>query len=119
LLQEKLDKKYELRVFFLNEEFYAMAIFSQNASDTSVDFRNYKDKKQNRTVPYTLPYNIHVCLLKFVKETNLNTGSIDIVVTTDNRFVFLEVNPVGQFGMVSYPCNYHLEKKVATYLSHE
>jgi hypothetical protein len=36
--------------------------------------------------------------------------------TPDGREVFLEVNPVGQFGMVSAPCNYHLEKKVAELL---
>ena len=29
------------------------------------------------------------------------------------EFVFLEVNPVGQFGWVSKNCNYYLEKKIA------
>ena len=33
-----------------------------------------------------------------------------------NELVFLEINPVGQFGMVSSPCNYYLEKKVASKL---
>jgi hypothetical protein len=26
--------------------------------------------------------------------------------------VFLEINPVGEFGMVSIPCNYNLHEKV-------
>jgi len=43
----------------------------------------------------------------------LNSGSIDILVTPNNEYVFLEVNPVGQFGMVSQPCNYYLEKRIA------
>jgi hypothetical protein len=30
--------------------------------------------------------------------------------------VFLEVNPTGQYGMVSDPCNYYLDKKIAEYL---
>jgi hypothetical protein len=29
---------------------------------------------------------------------------------------FLEVNPAGQFGMVSTPCNYYLEEKIAEVL---
>ena len=32
---------------------------------------------------------------------------------SNDDFIFLEVNPVGQFGMTSSPCNYSLEKKIA------
>ena len=51
-----------------------------------------------------------------MKKSNLDTGSIDIVVTKKEEYVFLEVNPVGQFGWVSSNCNYYLEEKVANYL---
>lgn len=44
---------------------------------------------------------------------SLETGSIDLILTKDGLFIFLEVNPVGQFGMTSYPCNYYLEKLIA------
>jgi hypothetical protein len=43
----------------------------------------------------------------------MNCGSLDLIYSIDNEFVFLEVNPVGQFGMVSKPCNYNLEKILA------
>lgn len=33
-----------------------------------------------------------------------------------NNFYFLEINPVGQFGMVSGPCNYKIEKLIAKYI---
>ena len=48
---------------------------------------------------------------------HLETGSLDLVKTIDGRLVFLEVNPVGQFGMVSIPCNYHLERNIAAALT--
>ena len=35
---------------------------------------------------------------------SLNTGSIDLIKTKSGDYVFLEVNPVGQFSMVSFPC---------------
>ncbi len=119
LIQEKLNKKYELRIFFMYSKYFPMAIFSQNDPQTNVDFRHYNDTKPNRAVPYILPKEIEKKLKKLMQKLGLNTGSIDMVVTKDNRYVFLEVNPVGQFGMVSYPCNYYLEKKIATFLSDE
>jgi glutathione synthase/RimK-type ligase-like ATP-grasp enzyme len=46
----------------------------------------------------------------------LVTGSLDFVRTVDDRLVFLEVNPVGQFGAFSGFCNYNIEKDVAAHL---
>jgi ATP-GRASP peptide maturase of grasp-with-spasm system len=119
LFQHKIEKKYELRVFYLNNEFYAMAIFSQADTQTSVDFRRYNHEKPNRTVPYSLPDSIKRCLAALMKVAGLNTGSIDMAVNQNNEYFFFEVNPVGQFGMTSYPCNYYLEKKIAEYLTNE
>jgi D-alanine-D-alanine ligase-like ATP-grasp enzyme len=52
-----------------------------------------------------------------MKRLGINSGSIDMVYTKDGRFVFLEVNPVGQFAQVSMPCNYFLEREIAYELS--
>lgn len=115
--QEKLDKRYEVRSFYLDGEFYSMAIFSQRHSDTAIDFRRYRYKDPSRSVPYRLPAEVEGRLRELMKALGLETGSLDIVRTVDGRYVFLEVNPVGQFGMVSAPCNYLLEKKVASALA--
>ena len=83
-----------------------MAIFSQADKQTSIDFRNYNYEKPTRRVPYKLPKKFEDKLREFMKLAYLNTGSIDIIRNEKNEYVFLEVNPVGQFGMVSKPCNY-------------
>lgn len=49
-------------------------------------------------------------------DLDLNCGSIDMILGNDGLYYFLEVNPVGQFGMVSGPCNYYLERKIANFL---
>lgn len=117
MFQQKLEKTVELRVFYLHGEFNTMAIFSQNDSQTSVDFRKYNYKKPNRKVPYTLPTDIERKLKLLMEELHLDTGSIDVIISKDTQeFYFLEVNPAGQFGMVSYPCNFNLEKKIAQFL---
>ena len=117
LYQEKLDKKYEIRTFYLDGECYSMAMFTQQKAATQSDFRRYCYEDPNREVPYQLPASVEAAIRKLMEDLHLDTGSIDIVRTPDGRFVFLEVNPVGQFGMVSVPCNYHLERKVAKYLA--
>jgi ATP-GRASP peptide maturase of grasp-with-spasm system len=113
LFQEKLEKALDIRTFYLNGEFYSMAIFSQLDNQTKTDFRKYSN---NRNVPYKLPQQIEERIHKFMTTINLNTGSIDIVKTKCGKFVFLEVNPVGQYDMTSAPCNYHLDKKIAEFL---
>lgn len=113
LLQEKISKKYELRIFYLMGEFYSMAIFSQADKQTETDFRKYNDKTPNRNIPYNLPIEIREKLHLLMESLDLDTGSIDMIHTPENEYVFLEVNPVGQFGMTSVPCNYYLEKKIA------
>jgi ATP-GRASP peptide maturase of grasp-with-spasm system len=117
LLQQKILKKYELRIFYLDGVCYSAAIFSQNDDQTKVDFRKYNWAKPNRTVPYTLPAAIAEKIHLLMGKLRLNTGSIDMLVDETGEYIFLEVNPVGQFGMVSHPCNYYLEKKVARFLS--
>jgi D-alanine-D-alanine ligase-like ATP-grasp enzyme len=67
-------------------------------------------------VPYQLPKELEAKIDVLMQKLQLNTGSLDFMVTEDNQFYFLEVNPVGQFGMVSVPCNYYLEQKIADYL---
>lgn len=117
-IQEQIEKAYELRIFYFHENFFPMAIFSQNNEKTKVDFRNYDEEKPNRNVPYILPEEIKTKLITLTKKLRMNTGSIDIIVTPDDQFVFLEINHVGQFGWVSDNCNYYLEKEIANYLVH-
>lgn len=115
-LQKNIHKKYELRVFFLENTCYSMVIFSQNDVQTQVDFRKYNEEAPNRCVPFLLPVEIDTKIKLLFKKLCLNTGSVDLLVDKKGNFYFLEINPVGQFGMVSEPCNYYLEKKIALYL---
>lgn len=115
LIQKYIKKKYELRIFYLHKKFYSMAIFSQNDETTEVDFRNYNRINPNRNVPFELPIHIKEKLINLMERLKLNSGSIDMIVTPNNEFVFLEVNPIGQYGMVSNPCNYYLDRQIAIF----
>lgn len=112
IVQEYIEKLYEVRVFYIKGSFYPMAIFSQSNLKTKLDYRNYDFEKFNRSVPFRLPIPIIRKLEKLMNLIKLDTGSIDILVSTKNEFIFLEVNPAGQFDWVSNCCNYHIENKI-------
>lgn len=117
LFQQCIEKEYDLRVFYLAGNLYPMVIFSQNDKKTKVDFRKYNFEKPNRTIPYKLPQDVEEKLLRFLREHKFEASSIDMVKCKNTgNYYFLEVNPYGEFGMVSVPCNYYLEKKIAEVL---
>lgn len=113
LVQEKIEKKYEVRVFFFKDTLYPMAILSQNDTQTAIDYRNYNREKPNRNVPFLLPVKIEKKIQHFIKLSGLSTGSIDLIVDPSDEYTFLEVNPQGQLDWVSKNCNYYIEKDIA------
>lgn len=117
LFQETINKAFEVRSFYLDNKFYSIAIFSQNDEKTKVDFRNYNYEKPNRTPPFTLPMKIQDKLIKLMNHLGLKSGSIDLIVTWSGDFIFLEINPVGQFSQVSNPSNYNIERDISHFLT--
>lgn len=116
LFQNYISKALELRIFLLDNKLYTMAMFSQQTKNSIIDYRAYNFKDPYKCVPFTLPKKVTKKLLKLSTFYNFNGGSFDLILTPFNKYIFLEYNPVGQFGMVSFPCNFNLELKIAEYL---
>jgi len=117
IFQSYIEKKYEVRVFFYKNRYYPMAIISQNDDKTKIDFRNYNIERPNRCLPFHMPDSELNKLKELMIYKKLSSGSIDLIVTPDNNFVFLEVNPQGQFHWLSESCNYYIEMDIANDLS--
>ena len=113
--QEKIEKDFEIRSFYLNGEFFSTAIMSQNDERTKTDFRKYNLEKPNRNVRYNLSAEIEEKTHQLMVLLDVNCGSIDFMKSGD-KFYFLEVNTVGQFLGVSTMCNYAAEQAIAEYL---
>lgn len=117
LFQALLSKVYEVRTFYLNGRTWSSAIFSQSSDRTLLDFRNYDVDRPNRTPPYVLPSVVDQRLCQLMRALGLASGSIDFIVDANGEHYFLEVNAIGQFWQVSYPCNYYLEDELARHLA--
>lgn len=113
--QEKIEKDYEIRIFYLNGKIWSIAIISQNDEQTKLDFRRYNDKTPNRNVRYNVPDDMKDKIHFLMESLDLNCGSLDFI-KSGNKYFFLEVNPIGQFLGMSLICNYSLEKEIADYL---
>lgn len=115
-IQNEVNKKFEIRSFYFNKTFYSSVIFSQGNQKTELDFRNYDSENPNRVVPYKLPKKLEKKLIKLCKKLDLKSGSFDIAYTHDDQYVLFEINPIGQFEQVSFPCNYKIHQKIAKFL---
>lgn len=111
-VQENIPKEAEIRVFYLLGKCYALLIHSQNNKKTQTDYRKYDYKRPNRLEPCQLPLDIESKIDAFMHAMNLQTGSLDFILTPSGEYVFLEVNPCGQYDIFN-SCNIYPDKLIA------
>lgn len=119
-LQNYVDKLYELRITVCCEDIVACKIDSQIQKDETgkIDWRQgYGHDLKHEIV--TLPEEIQTFCRKFLKRMNLNFGCFDFIVTPENKYVFLECNPNGQWMwielMTGYDISYMIAHNLAKY----
>ena len=93
--QEYIAKQYELRITVIGKRLFAARLYSQDDARTAVDSRDMS--APIRYEACTLPDDIRQRCLDFVHSYGLEYGALDLIVTPDGEYVFLENNPVGQF----------------------
>jgi glutathione synthase/RimK-type ligase-like ATP-grasp enzyme len=96
--QHYVPKQYELRVTIIDDMVFAAKIHSQDDARTLVDFRDFSAPIRYEAVE--LPAEIERRCRGYVHSYGLTYGAIDLIVTPDERYVFLENNPAGQFLFV-------------------
>lgn len=98
LFQEYVDKAYELRINVVSDSIFATEIYSQNSDSTRIDWRRkYSDLTFGT---HELPADMNCQLRHFMQLMGLSFGAIDMIVTPNGDYVFLEINPDGQWAWV-------------------
>lgn len=98
IYQQIVSKAYELRVTFIGERAFAAKVLSQDTKFGKMDWR--KSYGELRMEPYELPEEIAAKCRALMRHFGIVFGCFDFIVTEDGRYVFLEVNPTGQFLFV-------------------
>ncbi len=96
VLQEYIEKAFELRITVVGQQTYACAIHSQASPHTKEDWRRY-DLEHTPHRSYELPTDMRSRCVQLVHGFGLQFGCIDMIVTPDGSYVFLELNPNGQW----------------------
>jgi hypothetical protein len=96
IFQAYVPKRIELRITVVGREVFAAEIHSQHSNHTRYDWRRY-DQYETPHFPHDLPEDLRQRCVQLVESLGLCYGAIDMVLTPDDRYVFLEVNPNGQY----------------------
>jgi glutathione synthase/RimK-type ligase-like ATP-grasp enzyme len=96
IFQGYVPKRLELRITIIGDAIFPVEIHSQSARRTRHDWRHY-DHFNTPMYPHALPAEVERQLRALVAQQGLCFGAIDMVLTPDDRYVFLELNPNGQF----------------------
>jgi hypothetical protein len=99
IVQEYVPKKLELRVTVVGDQIFPCAIHSQDSHlENRSDWRN--DVYDCRHESYALPPCVEAKCFELVRRLGVHFGCIDLIVTPDDEYVFLEINPNGQWRWV-------------------
>src|SRR3989338_5362116 len=116
MAQEYIPKKLELRITIIGQDVLTCAIHSQDSERTKDDWRRY-DFENVKHERYKLPDNVILQLLEFMRKCHLSFGAVDMILTPDGRYVFLEVNPSGQFGWIENLTGLPISQSIANTLA--
>jgi glutathione synthase/RimK-type ligase-like ATP-grasp enzyme len=119
VFQQEVIKKLELRVTVVGRAVFAFSIDSQRVDNARVDWRKEGVNMINDWQPYTLPDEIENKLLAFMDDYGLNYGAIDLILTPDDQYYFLEVNAAGEYFWLDRLCDHAISKQIAAVLMGE
>lgn len=113
LLQINIQKYCELRIFHFVDRFFPMAILPESGKKLKTDNRDITDTEYLNRFSFILPPDIKLKLKKLISDLGYTTCSIDMLIDKNFNYYFLEINPVGQFGNLSFSCGLNIEELIA------
>lgn len=117
IFQEYIEAEVDLRITVVDEDVFAAAIHSQE-TEYRVDFRMTMDEAQVK--PFDLPEDVIEKLLAYTRRLGLVYGAIDMRLTPEGEYVFLEINPSGQWLFIQERTNLPItEAMVSHMLKHD
>ena len=93
MFQPYVDKAFELRCVVIGERIFCAKMDSQADEKSRIDWRGGDPKHEI----FTLPDDVQASLHRLMDSFGLNFASLDMIVTPEGEFVFLELNPNGQW----------------------
>jgi glutathione synthase/RimK-type ligase-like ATP-grasp enzyme len=116
IYQPLIPKKTDVRVTIVGGEMWAAEIHSQVDPKAVVDWRQ-TDRPDLPHSRLELSNEVRDQLRALMRRLGLIFGAIDLVRTPDDRYVFLEVNPSGQWLWIEHALGSQISKAIAAWLT--
>ncbi len=116
VFQEQIPKQRELRVVYVNGKLFVGALDASKYEKMTVDWRRATPNTCPDICewePHNLPLEISMRLNYFMTIIGLTFGALDFIQTPSGEYVFLEINPVGEWGMLERDLNYPISDAIA------
>jgi glutathione synthase/RimK-type ligase-like ATP-grasp enzyme len=115
IYQELVPKKFDVRVTVVGRKLFAAAIDSQSDPSAIIDWRCTSNPRLPHS-PITLPDRLTELLLRLMDALHLSFGAIDLIQTTSDDYLFLEVNPSGQWLWLDDMLGFGISDSIAEWL---
>lgn len=106
-LQDNIKKAADIRVTVVGDRVFSARIDSQVSMETSIDWR----KADSLSLAYEkniLPDDIQKKCVDLVRNLGLEFGAIDFVLDIRENYIFLEINPNGQWAWIETRLGYDI-----------
>lgn len=98
LFQPLVPKAREVRLIAVGARLFAASIDTQGIAHAQVDWRTLTKADGVRWQTETIPDDVATRVPQLLRALGLAYGALDFIITPDGRWVFLEVNPAGEWG---------------------
>ncbi|MCJ8153157.1 MvdD family ATP-grasp ribosomal peptide maturase [Chryseobacterium sp. SSA4.19] len=95
--QQKIEKQKELRITVVGRDIYAFEIDSQQSEAAKTDWRKDGVNLIDKWIPTQLPQDIEVKILELLDVYHVDYGAIDMIVSPEDEYYFIEINAAGEF----------------------
>lgn len=112
IFQQLIHKLFDLRVTVIGNQVFGCKIVSDQ-----VDWRTAQSKPETLYTPFELDNSIAEKCLLMNKQLGLNFGAYDFACSKEGEYVFLEINPNGQWGFVEDKTGLPLSKAMEELLT--
>lgn len=113
--QEHIKKAADIRVTVIGSSIFSAKIHSQAFENTRIDWR----KGENVNLQYEaidLEPKMNEACINLTRVLGLQFGALDFILDDEGNYVFLEINPNGQWGWIQYRLNYNISGTIASLL---
>ena len=119
IYQNKLQKLFDIRITVIGDKVFSAAIYSQEHRASKVDWRAWdlSEKFNLRHERIEIPSSISRECIEITRYFSLSFSAIDMVYTTEGEYVFLEMNPSGQWAWIEERLEYPLRDTIIDYLT--